>query len=62
MRTAEDYRRKHPRALPTTLAFIDRRNEVVEKLQRELEAKKAAEQPARKSIIDRFIPWFGRRA
>jgi hypothetical protein len=62
MRTAEDYRRKHPRALPTTLAFIDRRNEMVERLNRELDAKKAAEQPARKSIIGRFIPWFGRRA
>ncbi len=60
MRTAQDHLRKHPRALPSTLAFIDRRNTVVEQLKREIEATR---QPTRKSIIDRFMPWFsGRRA
>lgn len=59
MKTAQDHLRKHPRALPSTLAFIDRRNAVVEQLKRETEA---ARKPSRKSIIDRFMPWFGRRA
>jgi hypothetical protein len=58
MRTAEDHRRAHPRALPTTLAFIDRRNEVIERLNREIEAKKRA---SRKSLIERFLPWYWRR-
>ncbi len=58
MRTAADHLRKHPAARPSTLAFIERRNAVVEQLKRETEA---ARPPARKSIIERFMPWFGRR-
>jgi SOS response regulatory protein OraA/RecX len=56
MRTAQDHLRKHPRALPTTLQYIERRNAVVEQMRKELAAK-----PSRKSIIDRFMPWFWRR-
>lgn len=59
MRTATEYLRKHPSARPSTLAFIERRNAVVEQLKRETEA---ARPPSRKSIIERFMPWFGRRA
>ncbi|MBX4889823.1 hypothetical protein [Rhizobium bangladeshense] len=60
MRTAADHLRKHPAARPSTLAFIERRNAVVEHLKRETEAARA---PTRKSIIERFMPWFaGRRA
>lgn len=59
MRTAQEYLRKHPSARPSTIAFIDRRNAVVEQLKRETEA---ARPPTRKSIIGRFMPWFGRRA
>lgn len=59
MRTATEYLRKHPSARPSTLAFIERRNAVVEQLKRETEA---ARPPSRKSIIGRFMPWFGRRA
>ncbi|MGR9076211.1 hypothetical protein [Rhizobium leguminosarum] len=59
MRTAADYLRKHPSARPSTIAFIERRNAVVEQLKRETEA---ARPPTRKSIIGRFMPWFGRRA
>ncbi|TAV89273.1 hypothetical protein [Rhizobium leguminosarum] len=62
MRTAADYLRKHPSARPSTIAFIDRRNAVVEQLKRELEADEAAKRPTNKSIIGRFMPWFGRRA
>ncbi|MGO7994242.1 hypothetical protein ACC734_17125 [Rhizobium ruizarguesonis] len=62
MRTAADYLRKHPSARPSTIAFIDRRNAVVEQLKRELEAAAGATKPTRKSIITRFMPWFGRRA
>ncbi|TBY54569.1 hypothetical protein E0H59_13885 [Rhizobium leguminosarum bv. viciae] len=62
MRTAADYLRKHPSARPSTIAFIDRRNAVVEQLKRELEAAEAATKPTRKTIIGRFLPWFGRRA
>ncbi|TAV98459.1 hypothetical protein ELI24_08710 [Rhizobium ruizarguesonis] len=61
MRNAADYLRKHPSARPSTIAFIDRRNAVVEQLKRELEAE-VATKPTRKSIITRFMPWFGRRA
>lgn len=62
MRTAQEYLRKHPSARPSTIAFIDRRNAVVEQLKRELEAVEPAKRPSRKSIIGRFMPWFGRRA
>ncbi|MBY5691999.1 hypothetical protein HFO41_24770 [Rhizobium leguminosarum] len=62
MRTAADYLRKHPSARPSTIAFIDRRNAVVEQLKRELEAAEAATKPTRKTMIGRFMPWFGRRA
>ncbi|MCS0459488.1 hypothetical protein [Rhizobium favelukesii] len=63
MRTAQDHLRKHPSARPSTLAFIDRRNSKVEELKRELAAEQSKKQSARKSIIDRFMPWFsGRRA
>ncbi|TAY66512.1 hypothetical protein ELG88_09535 [Rhizobium leguminosarum] len=62
MRTAADHLRKHPSARPSTIAFIDRRNAVVEQLQRGLEAAAGATKPTRKSIITRFMPWFGRRA
>ncbi|MGO8422311.1 hypothetical protein ACC807_11295 [Rhizobium ruizarguesonis] len=59
MRTAADYLRKHPSARPSTIAFIERRNAVVEQLKRETES---ARPTTRKSIIGRFMPWFGRRA
>ncbi|NNU66583.1 hypothetical protein G9X67_15020 [Rhizobium sp. WYCCWR 11152] len=62
MRTAAEYLRRHPSARPSTIAFIDRRNAVVEQLKRELEAVEAAKRPTRKSIIGKFMPWFGRRA
>lgn len=62
MRTAADHLRKHPSARPSTIAFIDRRNAVVEQLKRELEAAEAEKRPTRISIIGRFMPWFGRRA
>ncbi|MBY5465238.1 hypothetical protein [Rhizobium leguminosarum] len=62
MRTAAEYLRKHPSARPSTIAFIDRRNAVVEQLKRELEAAEAETKATRKSIIGRFMPWFGRRA
>ncbi|MGO8368915.1 hypothetical protein ACC808_10765 [Rhizobium ruizarguesonis] len=62
MRTAADHLRKHPSARPSTIAFIDRRNAVVQQLNREIEAEKAAATPTRKSNIGRFMPWFGRRA
>ncbi|MBX5190169.1 hypothetical protein HJB86_14760 [Rhizobium sp. NZLR3b] len=58
MRTAADHLRKHPNARPSTLSFIEWRNAVVEQLKREAEAS----HPRRKSIIERFMPWFGRRA
>ncbi|MGZ2484350.1 hypothetical protein ACVITL_002873 [Rhizobium pisi] len=59
MRTAAEYLRSKPHARASTLAFIERRNAVVEQLKRETEA---ARTPTRKSIIGRFMPWFGRRA
>lgn len=62
MKTASDHLRKHPRALPSTLAYIDKRKAVVEQLQREMAPKPAAGPSTRKSILDRLKPWFGRRA
>jgi hypothetical protein len=62
MRTASEYLRKHPSARPSTIAFIDRRNALIEQLKKELEEAEAAKRASRKSIIGRFMPWFGRRA
>lgn len=58
MRTAKDHLRNFPQARPSTLSFIERRNEKTEQLRREVEASERAK---RKSLIERFMPWFWRR-
>jgi hypothetical protein len=70
MRTAEDHLRAHPRALPKTLSFIERRNEKVEQLKREVEAKAAGKgipvldaepaKPRRLKFSLIFMPWHWR--
>ncbi|KKZ89017.1 hypothetical protein [Rhizobium phaseoli] len=62
MRNAAEYLRAKPHARASTLASREKIAATVEQLNRELAATKAAEPPARKSIIDRFMPWFRRRA
>lgn len=42
MRTPEEYLKDHPRALPSTLTYIQRRYEKVEQLKRETAARTAA--------------------
>lgn len=60
MRTAAEYLRSNPHARASTIASREKVAVKVEQLKRETEA---ARPPSRKSIIDRFMPWFrGRRA
>jgi hypothetical protein len=58
MRTTEEYLRDKPFARSTTIASREKRIEVIEQLNREIEAKKRA---TRKSLIERFLPWYWRR-
>lgn len=69
MRTAEDHLRAHPRALPKTLSFIERRNEKVEQLKREVEARSRGipvldaepAKPRRLKFSMIFMPWHWRK-
>ena len=58
MRTTEEYLRDKPFARSTTIARRERQAEVIERLNREIQAKKRAN---RKSLIERFLPWYWRR-
>lgn len=63
MRTAAEYLRDKPHARASTLASREKIAATVEQLNREIAEAKSAQRPTRKSIIDRFMPWFsGRRA
>jgi hypothetical protein len=61
MRTAAEYLQKRPHARPTTIAHRAKVAATVEQLKRELEATGMAAEPERKSMIERFMPWFRRR-
>ncbi len=62
MRTASEYLRDNPHARASTLASREKVAAKVDQLNREMEADRSV-QPSRKSIIERFMPWFsGRRA
>lgn len=59
MTTIQDHLRRYPHARPSTLALIEKRNAKTEQLKAEVAASRR--QP-RKSIVERFMPWFGSRA
>lgn len=60
MRTAAEYLRSKPHARASTLANREKVAEKLDQLKRETASDS---RPTRKSIIERFMPWFsGRRA
>lgn len=59
MKSAADHLQKFPNARPSTIAFIERRNAMLEKLKSEIEASR---RPALASIIHRLKSWLWRRA
>ena len=69
MRTAKDHLQQFPQARPSTLSFIERRNEKVEQLKREVEARSRGipvldaqpQTPRRLKFSLIFMPWHWRK-